>query len=459
MIRVFFLLFALFGVAHAETIPASSQTYESSLQPWRNNVGLTQFTGATPSVACESFRPTYLGSDSSLVGVTRVTDLQYTCNFLFRGSPHNSTYVVTQRFCSAGDVLDNVSGLCTKALGCPSGQSWTLSGSSCTRPDCQLGYDRNASGVCVKDCTGKAGQPTPSPSYQFPNGGFPSVGGCMVRCATNRQSGGGTSLVPLTLVGDSCTYTGTSAEGDMSTEGVGFKPEPKAPKTPADCIGSGMGYIQGSTGTTCVASSDAPAGQKPETSHKGGEESGKTGPDGKPDPNAPDYNKKEKDTQNKDGKTTETTEETTKGVPDGSGGTTCPAGFTLVPGTTNCTKSTTTTKDTSDYCAENPKSPVCKGTEEADACIENPDRIGCVDMGAVPTTDPLREEERGVSIITPVQLAENHSCPQGVTLPKGIGSFDWQPMCDYASALKPVILAIAWLSAFFIVMGFSQSED
>lgn len=342
---------------------------------------------------------------------------------------------------------------------CPANQNWTLSGQTCTRPDCQLGYDRNSSGVCVKDCTGKAGQPTPSPSYQFPNGGFPSVGGCMVRCATNRQAGGGTSLVPLTLVGDSCTYTGTSAEGDMNTEGVGFKPEPKAPKTPADCIGSGMGYIQGSTGTTCVASSDAPAGQKPETSHKGGEESGKTGPDGKPDPNAPDYNKKEKDTQNKDGKTTETTEETTKGTPDGSGGTTCPEGFTLVPGTTNCTKSTTTTKDTSDYCAENPKSPVCKGTEEADACIENPDRIGCVDMGAVPTTDPLREEERGVSIITPVQLAEIHSCPQGVTLPKGIGSFNWEPMCDFASALKPVILAIAWLSAFFIVMGFSQSED
>jgi len=346
-------------------------------------------------------------------------------------------------------------------LSCPLNQEWVLEGANCTRPDCQPGFDRNLDGQCVKDCTGKVGQLTPSPSYEFPNGGFPSVGGCVVDCSNWRQSGGGTSLVPLLLVGDACRYTGASANGETTTEGTGFKPQPKAPTSPKDCIGSGMGYIQSSTGTTtCVGSGEAPEGQKPEVKTGSTKESGTPGTDGNPDPNANDYKKEETEvTRNDKGEVTEKKTTTVNGTPNGTGGTDCPAGYTLVAGTTTCSKVESSKSQSSDYCAENPKSEACKGTEEADECVKNPDRVGCIDVGAAPETPPIDTQERGVSAIMPVTLDQINSCPQGMLLPKGLGYYDFGPMCDFASALKPVILAIAWLSAFFIVLGFSQGDD
>lgn len=456
------LFFAFASFANAETIPAVSGVVTAQ-KHWGMGVGgyssyLTS-SASSVSAACVQFNATYSAVGYPSAYCKRSDGTQY-ANALSSYCPVGFDSQVL--FNGAWTPSVETEGQCYKVQSatCPEGQGWTLSGSSCSRPDCQAGEDRNAAGVCVKDCTGKVGQAAPSPSYEFANdGGAPSVGGCNVSCSNWRQSGGGTSIIPLVMVGDACTYNGTSSTNDGATEGTGFKPKPKEPTSPKDCIGSGQGYIQTSSGVTCVSSGQAPEGQNPVVKTEGAKEKGMPGTDGKPDPNAPDYKKEETTTENKNGTTTEKTTTTTNGTPDGNGGTTCPDGFTLVPNTTQCTKTTVSKSSTSDFCTANPTAKSCLGTEESDECLKNPDRIGCTEKGTPGTTPDIESEDRGTNVVTPVDLAQINSCPQGMLLPKGLGYYDFQPMCDFATGLKPVILAIAWLSAFFIVLGFSQGDD
>lgn len=453
------LFLGLVANVQAETIPA---TYEKPSSPvtykgWAASINGPFFASK------EAFAAGKCGADPLSFSSVTAHQANYQCQRSW-GMQVLGTVSEIANVCPAGQqVYGSNPELCVgvnEVYSCPSNQGWTLSGSSCTRPDCPVGSDRNAQGQCVKDCTGKSGQAAPSPSYEFANdGGAPSVGGCNVSCSNWRQSGGGTSIIPLVMVGDACTYNGTSSTNDGATEGTGFKPKPKEPTSPKDCIGSGQGYIQTSSGVTCVSSGQAPEGQNPEVKTNGVKETGTSGTDGNPNPNAPDYKKEETTTENKNGTTTEKTTTTTNGTPDGNGGTTCPDGFTLVPNTTQCTKTTVSKSSTPDFCTANPTSKACLGTEESDECLENPDRVGCTDKGTPGTTPDIDSETRGTGVITPVALAQIDTCPQGMLLPKGLGYYDYGPMCDFATGLKPVILAIAWLSAFFIVLGFSQGDD
>lgn len=244
---------------------------------------------------------------------------------------------------------------------CPAGQGWTLSGSSCTRPDCDTGYDRNASGQCVKDCTGKAGMPTTNGDYTFDGGTSTwAVSGCKVYCPQRVISAYGGS-------GYGCKYTGASANpDDPSAEPMQPDPEKLPPENPNDCLSQGQGYISSSTGkTTCVPAQDAPDGQKPQKLESdSSKESGTPGADGKPDPSSADYKKEEKSTTSEGGKTTESTTTTTNPGTDANGNPTCPAGATLTDG--KCVSKTSSMQDTTTFCQKNPTDPTCKGTEKND---------------------------------------------------------------------------------------------
>lgn len=429
---------------HAETVEASNQTN----------------TGYWNNVYNETRAPTY--EASCLATMT-----------LYGGSSRFGASGPPCRYLKNGYLEESsIYGFSDVVLGCPSGQNWTLSVTTCSRPDCSgsetrdptnglcvaacpAGFDRNAQGQCVKDCTGKIGQSPVNPKYSFDGAVSDwAVGGCKVRCNVRVLASGGGN-------GSECKYTGVSASPDQP-EAEALTPDPTKtpPETPADCTSQGLGYISGSSGIRCVPSGDAPAGQKPASIETDStKESGKPGVDGKPDPNATDYQKEETSVENKDGTTTEKTTTTKNGTPDGNGGTTCPEGFTLVPNTTQCTKTTVSKSSTSDFCTANPTAKSCVGTEESDECLKYPDRVGCTEKGTPGTTPDIESQVRGTGVVTPVDLAMINSCPQGMLLPKGLGYYDFQPMCDFATGLKPVILAIAWLSAFFIVLGFSQGDD
>jgi hypothetical protein len=58
----------------------------------------------------------------------------------------------------------------------------------------------------------------------------------------------------------------------------------------------------------------------------------------------------------------------------------------------------------------------------------------------------------GLDAITPVSGFSTGSCPADIPLPRGM-SFSWAPICTTANTLRPLIIALAWLSALLIVVG------
>lgn len=313
---------------------------------------------------------------------------------------------------------------CPTTYSCPVDQNWTLSGSNCTRPDCPTGYTRDvATGQCMPPTCPAAGSSAMvggAAAWKISGGsaacvaGF-SYSGCAVTCTSGASSGGSAACT-------GCSFTG--APGDASNpNGTPVPAEQKTnPTTPEGCLASGKGYITGSTGiTTCISGTEAPASQPVQTTEK-----------------------TKTTTTNEQGQTTTT---------EGTKTTECSGG--------NCTETTSSTgpngtstvaeeKPASNFCSENPTSPMCK--EAKDPCEDNPDRVGCMERGDPADGDALPTEDRGVASVTTVSFTSSASCPSDVQLPKG-AKLSYAYPCQMATSLRPIILAIAWLIAGFIVMG------
>jgi hypothetical protein len=303
----------------------------------------------------------------------------------------------------------------------------------------------------------------PNSHYQTDSSGGGSFGDCRFKCTKVIDYGinaggqnGNFAYMGLYYNSTNCTYTGASGQpGDFNSNGSGENPSKNDPKKPSDCMGAGMGYITSTSGkTTCVPSSDAPPDQKPKgtTSNPPPTESGKPGANGQPDPTAPDYKKQESTSTNDGGKVTTKETVTTNPTKDANGNDVCPSGSTLTAG--KCVAITVKTQDTNNFCAQNPNDPICEGSGKTpDPCKDNPDRVACLSDSTEGTdsTDP-QKSTIGASSISVIGFASSASCPSSIQLPKGSTlSFDWP--CQLASGLRPILLALAWLSAGLIVMG------
>lgn len=437
MIRFLFLFFVLINTALAET--ETMPSVKKSLGWYVNSNPSLIFPNAADAAlsACSNY-PNFTGEFSfpestAALWVANLTggSLSVTCR---RDGGQGYFYTSNLPFThSIGDA-------------CPD-SSWTLTGTLCTRPQCPVNYDRNAAGQCVRDCTSKQGQPTENGSYQFSGAVSTwSVSGCRVRCPVRTLAAGGGR-------GDECVYTGASADPDDPPAEPDDRPDPDLdppPEEPDDCLRRGQGYISGSNGISCVAPSDAPPGNRPVTENDKTDESGSPGPDGKPDPNSPDYKRNDSTAKNNgDGTITENGTETRKGTPDGDGYT-CPDGYTKI-GNGMCQKQWSKTQDENTFCQQNPKSPLCTG--KLNDCEEGTDLARCLRLGKVPDGQEVQEKTIGVSYINPVAVATGGGCPAGIALPKGLGNFNWEPICTFATAIQPIVLVLAWMSAFFIVFG------
>ena len=111
---------------------------------------------------------------------------------------------------------------------------------------------------------------------------------------------------------------------------------------------------------------------------------------------------------------------------------------TTYPDNSTSTTTTTATSEGSVPTGEEP--PV-------DVCVEHPEASGCQPLGSVDTVDV------GVQAHTLTWTAEGSaagSCPapMSFSLPfGGTGELSWAPVCQFATGIRPVIIAIAWLSA------------
>lgn len=94
--------------------------------------------------------------------------------------------------------------------------------------------------------------------------------------------------------------------------------------------------------------------------------------------------------------------------------------------------------------------------EQRAFCEQNPGALACA-TAAVPTPEPLLEKK--VELKLESELSDAGSCPRPVAI-SILGSshtLSWQPVCDFASGMRPVVLIVAWLSAvlflFFRLRG------
>lgn len=380
---------------------------------------------------------------------------------------------------------------------CPTGQNWTLSGTVCTRSDCIAPQTRNpntgicespcgagqtrVNGVCTCDTGAQVGDNGTCCPVAGSGGGAPmqwcyvdlpsatscdsaGTNGCKVRCnnVTFQKGIGNTVTIwPKQALGQNCSYTGTRAtnqgggplNNDELKQVADATADPGKAKTPEGCMAAGMGYVTGSGGTTCVGGGDTGVKKTETASEK------------KSDGTETDTQKSSEKTPT-GGKETETT--TTKN-PDGTTTTTTTTTTCKDDGTCDTVKNTVTkdsngntTSDKTDnandplsgFCQKNPDSAMCKGV--SDTCKDHPERVGCRDLGNSPEGGVLETKEVSPMALNPVSLASNDQCPAGTELPHGLGVYNWSPICDYASAMKPLILAFAWISAAFIVFAWKK---
>ena len=414
--------------AIAETIPA--------VPLWAVGGLCKTGTGASLGDACAAASGSCAATFNGSPGFTR-TDV-----FTFSGGVCN--YETTIRSDSSGNIAGQNSGTNggVQIVGCPPSQGWTLSGNTCTRPDCVSPAVRQSDGSCLVPLC--------------PDGqtrGTSGTGQCKTQCASSGSAGGQT--------GEQYQTGSTSPGSICGTDGCGY--------SPADCIGvNNKSYCWAgkSSGASCNSSARNPDGSDHQTAEQ--QAAAKT--------------TAEQNTCITQGKCPitingvvtctqcATTSNNSNGSTTGNGTTTntntstnCTLNGSLITCQTTTTTTgggsgdgTTTTAGTdtvSNYCAQNPGATVCQGRQLTD-CDKYPNSAGCKELGNAPENHDLITQDAVIpSSLTPVTVnATAGVCPADIPLPRGM-AFEWDGICMFAEGLRPVILSLAWLAAGFIVFG------
>jgi len=281
---------------------------------------------------------------------------------------NSMTWTFTPEKCQAGgsDVC-NV-GIVGTIYSCPSGQNWTLSGSSCTRPDCVAPQVRDTStGQCVAPpCTaGTVSSGTffagwsvgPGPTQVIgPSGGaytMPSQycsAGCLVNVTVTAgsctgQNGTSDSPAPITCGGSSVETGATCQNSNTGTPST----VPTVPQHRPKCL-AGEGVLTSSSGTVACVPSGTPSSAPVVRTEKQTQQF----PDGSSRTTETTYTK-DPVTQVQD------TQQLITNTPATGGG----AGQAGAVGTTTSSGSTQpsspTDKEASDFCKANGQLQICKG--------------------------------------------------------------------------------------------------
>jgi hypothetical protein len=94
-----------------------------------------------------------------------------------------------------------------------------------------------------------------------------------------------------------------------------------------------------------------------------------------------------------------------------------------------------------------------KAEPAPDVCKEHPDYIACSKYGEVPKAEELKVTDVKIEL-SPTSLGSG-SCPSSIPISLSTGSISMslQAECDFATKIKPLVVAFAWLAAGFIVVG------
>lgn len=382
------ILFALFlsGVAVAETIPATVGPYEPVVTQWSNPYGITAAYKSTPLATCQATADAYIGPNTGATS-SMITKIQYSCSAVrtsngqtYNMGPLNAKMPV----CNGSDVFNSSTQMCS-GYSCPTGQGWTLSGATCTRPDCAAGQTRQPDGTCKNPCEGKDQLPPTFAWISYNKGASPYGIKCDNGCKVWQT--GPVSHPTMNPTGE--TYIGgshdihalmkTAYTNEQCTLGQDGATAPNTP-TPAPDIPPDRDKPPCDAGEGVMTSS-----------------SGKVGcvPAGTVDASTPQVGTTTSTVTHPDGSTTTTTTTTTRDPTTGATSTTTtitntpgPGGGTQSgePGTTTGTSDSNGgggngngdgEEDGSDFCAKHPDSIVCKNNTFSGSCTEGESAPSC----------------------------------------------------------------------------------
>jgi len=100
--------------------------------------------------------------------------------------------------------------------------------------------------------------------------------------------------------------------------------------------------------------------------------------------------------------------------------------------------------------------------KSADFCEKNPTAIACLQKGNPGTLNPETLQNKSVSLgITPKSgITKTATCPAPKRINLSGKDFDvsFQPFCDFATMINPLVIAFAWISAIGTFFGFARSS-
>ena len=338
-------------MAHAETTAAT----------YTNNSPFSSYKYSIPEYACNNKSSAQeactcaalAASPSATSTVLSQNTSNFQCQFKLNGNNWMQFYGGVFGSCPVG--MTATGGVCV-GYTCPTGQNWTLSGTSCTRPDCVAPETRDpATGLCAgpPPCTVAANGQLGSTRYAFPYPQPSGVTWCINNCTAYPNMGASSN----TVGGTTYAYALVNGAGGSASS----------------CVSSGS--------NTPIATADPTTTADPPCAAGSGVMSNPEGkvvcvPQGTPGAtNPPVVNKKSTPQTNPDGSQTITTVTQTctgDGACNSVTSTTITSATAGGPGTAGTPGTTISNADkpntnTPGFCAENPGLQICKGgiSEEA----------------------------------------------------------------------------------------------
>ncbi|WP_164672927.1 virulence factor TspB C-terminal domain-related protein [Aeromonas hydrophila] len=96
--------------------------------------------------------------------------------------------------------------------------------------------------------------------------------------------------------------------------------------------------------------------------------------------------------------------------------------------------------------------------ENTDFCKKNPQSIACAELGEL-EDESLEVDERPVDVSYTPWGSSNSQCPADKIIPLWDSqsiALSYSPICQFASLLRPLVIALAFVSAGFIVAGITR---
>lgn len=103
--------------------------------------------------------------------------------------------------------------------------------------------------------------------------------------------------------------------------------------------------------------------------------------------------------------------------------------------------------------------PETEKADPKDPCELNPNRVGCLDADT-PDAPDINNNDKNISIVPQGGFgSDNATCPADKTYTlrlMGTITVSWEPICQLASGLRLIVIAMAWVSAILIAIGITK---